>query len=87
MDRREWTNGVDSDERRRSADRSRRIELARRARCERDGCHPVCERISRTVLLLAVRFHRWATPPARRRSPTPTTPPTIGNPSRLDLIT
>ena len=44
----------------------RKLGPARVAKCDRDGCHPIYERISRSVLRLAVRFHRWATPEIRR---------------------
>ena len=50
----------------RVAAKDRKLVLARAAKCARDGCHPVYERISRSVLRLAVRFHRWAAPEIRR---------------------
>jgi hypothetical protein len=55
-------------ERVRVASLDRKIQLAREARCAREGCHPIHERISRKMLRLAVRFHQWATP-EHRQSP------------------
>ena len=62
----ELARTADFRERMRVAALDRQIQLAWTARCAREGCHPFYERISRSVLRLAVRFHQWAAPESRR---------------------
>jgi hypothetical protein len=50
----------------RTVEQRDRLRIAKAARCETRGCHPILETVSTTIVAIGGWLNRWAAPPERR---------------------